>query len=72
MDVGARAEIYQFINELAADGVAILVISSDLPELLGLSDRILVVYHGTIGGEFSKEQATPEKIIHCAFTGEAS
>ena len=70
VDIGARAEIYAIIEELAQQGVAILVISSDLPELLGLSDRIMVVHHGRISGEFTRDEATPEKVIRCAFTGE--
>lgn len=70
VDVGARAEIYAIIYELAEQGVGILVISSDLPELLGLSDRILVIHQGHLAGEFSRAEATPESIIHCAFTGE--
>lgn len=70
VDVGARAEIYAIIHELAEQGVGILVISSDLPELLGLSDRILVVHQGKLAGEFQGNEATPEAIIHCAFTGE--
>ena len=70
VDVGARAEIYRIIEELAEQGVALLVISSDLPELLGISDRILVVHQGKIAGEFSREEATPESVIACAFSGE--
>lgn len=69
VDVGARAEIYRIIEELAAEGVGILVISSDLPELIGLSDRILMVHQGRIAGEFSRQEATPESVIACAFTG---
>jgi ribose transport system ATP-binding protein len=70
VDIGARAEIYAIIEELAQNGVAILIISSDLPELLGLSDRIMVVHQGRIAGEFTRVEATPEKVIRCAFTGE--
>jgi ribose transport system ATP-binding protein len=69
VDVGARAEIYAIIEELAEQGVAILVISSDLPELLGLSDRVLVVHQGRIAGQFSRQEARPEAVISCAFTG---
>lgn len=69
VDVGARAEIYRIIEELAEQGVGILVISSDLPELLGLSDRVLVVHQGRMAGEFKREEATPEAVIRCAFTG---
>ena len=72
VDVGARAEIYRIIEELAEQGVGVLLISSDLPELLGLSDRVLVVHQGHIAGEFEREEATPEKVIACAFTGGAA
>ena len=66
VDVGAKSEIYHLLRELAADGVAIIMISSDLPEILGLSDRILVMRNGSIVGEFPREEATEEKIIECA------
>ncbi|MGE0495979.1 MAG: sugar ABC transporter ATP-binding protein [Vulcanimicrobiota bacterium] len=69
VDIGARAEIYSIIEELAEAGVGILVISSDLPELLGLSDRVLVVHQGRVAGEFGRDEATPEKVISVAFTG---
>ncbi len=51
VDVGARAEIYQKLREFAAAGVGIIMISSDLPELIGMCDRILVMHHGKIAGE---------------------
>ena len=51
VDVGAKAEIYHLINDLAADGLAILIISSELPEILALSDRVLVMKSGRITGE---------------------
>ena len=60
------------IEELAEEGVGILLISSDLPELLGLSDRVLVVHQGHLAGEFTRQEATPEKVIACAFTGGVS
>lgn len=69
IDVGAKAEIYQLMNKLASQGVAIIMISSELPEVLGMSDRILVMHKGTITGEFKKEEATQEKILHCALGG---
>ncbi|MCB0072070.1 MAG: sugar ABC transporter ATP-binding protein [Caldilineaceae bacterium] len=72
VDIGARAEIYSIIEELAEAGVGILVISSDLPELLGLSDRVLVVHQGRLAAEFSRQEATPEKVISVAFTGEVA
>lgn len=66
IDVGSKAEIYQLMNQLTAGGAAIIMISSDLPEILGMSDRILVMHQGRINGEFSAAEATPEKILHCA------
>jgi ribose transport system ATP-binding protein len=72
IDVGSKVEIYQLINRLAAEGKAILMISSELPEILGLSDRILVMHRGRIAGEFSAAEATPEKILHCALGAHAA
>lgn len=70
IDVGAKSEIYKLINELAAQGVAIIMISSELPEVLGMSDRILVMHEGTIAGELSRADATQEKIMHLATGGQ--
>jgi ribose transport system ATP-binding protein len=66
IDVGAKAEIYTLINQLTASGVAVLMISSELREILGMSDRILVMHQGRITGQFTAEEATQEKILHCA------
>jgi D-xylose transport system ATP-binding protein len=66
IDVGAKQEIYAEINKLAADGLAIVLVSSELPEVLGLSDRILVLYKGRIAAEFSRESATAEKVMAAA------
>jgi ribose transport system ATP-binding protein len=66
IDIGAKVEIYHLINRLAADGAGIIMISSELPEILGMSDRILVMYRGRITGEFSAAEATQEKILQCA------
>ena len=70
IDVGAKTEIYQLMNALAKRGCAIIMISSELPEVLGMSDRILVMHEGTIAGELSREEATQEKIMHLATGGE--
>ena len=70
IDVGAKSEIYKLMNELAAQGVAIIMISSELPEILGMSDRILVMHEGRITGEISRAEATQEKIMHLATGGE--
>ena len=66
IDVAAKAEIYEIMNQLTQKGVAVLMISSELPEIIGMSDRILVMSRGRINGEFSSGEATQEKILHCA------
>jgi ribose transport system ATP-binding protein len=66
IDVGSKVEIYQLMNQLAARGAAILMISSELPEILGMSDRILVMHGGRIAGEFSAAEATQEKLLAAA------
>jgi ribose transport system ATP-binding protein len=66
IDVGSKVEIYQLMNRLTAEGVGILMISSELPEILGMSDRILVMHEGRIAGEFLAEEATQEMILKCA------
>jgi putative multiple sugar transport system ATP-binding protein len=63
IDVGAKYEIYTIINRLAAEGKAIIVISSELPELLGICDRIYALSEGRITGELPTEKATPEALI---------
>ena len=70
IDVGAKQEIYSLINRLAKEGLAIVMVSSELPEVLGLSDRVLVLHEGTLVGVFSRENATPEAVMACA-TGHA-
>ncbi|RBP97604.1 D-xylose ABC transporter ATP-binding protein [Bifidobacterium aemilianum] len=71
VDVGAKQEIYELINDLAAKGKAVLVISSDLPEVLGISDRILVVRQGAIAACLSSQEATEESVMSYA-TGVAA
>ena len=66
VDVGARTEIYGFLRQLAAGGAAVLLISSDLQEILGLSDRVLVLRAGRVAAEFSRDRATEEGIIAAA------
>ena len=66
IDVGAKQEIYAQINQLAKSGLAIVLVSSELPEVLGLSDRIVVLHEGRLTGEFTRETATPEKVMACA------
>jgi ribose transport system ATP-binding protein len=69
VDVGAKFEIYELMRRLAERGVAILMISSDLIEIIGMSDRILVMHERRIVGELSREQASEERIIELATTG---
>jgi ABC-type sugar transport system ATPase subunit len=71
VDVGARVEIYNLINDLAAAGKAILMISSDLPELVGMSDRILALSRGKVTGEWSREDVTQEAVLAAATGGES-
>ena len=70
IDVGAKVEIYELINELTENGAGILMISSELPEVLGMSDRILVMSGGRITGELSAEEATQESVMELATKGE--
>jgi rhamnose transport system ATP-binding protein len=71
IDVGAKAEVHQIINELAQEGMAIILISSDLPEVLAMSDRILVMREGQQMGIFDRQEATQEKVMTAAM-GQAS
>lgn len=71
IDVGAKAEIHALIGELAAAGAGVVVISSELPEVLNLADRILVMWQGRITGAYTRVEATPEKIMASATGGES-
>ena len=66
IDVGAKAEIYQLIRRLAAEGRAIVMTSSELPELLAVSDRIIVLCEGRLTAEIPRAEATEEAIMHAA------
>jgi ABC-type sugar transport system ATPase subunit len=66
IDVGAKAEVHRIISELADSGVGILLISSEMPEILHLSDRILVMHEGHVTAQLSREEATQESIMHAA------
>ena len=65
IDVGAKYEIYCIINDLVAQGKSVIMISSELPEVLGMSDRIYVMNEGRIVGEFQQEEASQESIMGC-------
>ena len=66
IDVGAKLEIYEIINQLTETGKAVVLVSSELPELMGMSDRIIMLHEGKIGGEFSREEATQERLLAAA------
>jgi ribose transport system ATP-binding protein len=63
IDVGAQVEVYNLINELVKGGAAVMIICSEMPEVLGMSDRILVMHAGRISAELSRADATQEKIM---------
>ncbi len=66
IDVGAKVEVYELINQLTAAGEAVVLVSSELPELMGMSDRIAMLHEGTIGGVFTKAEATAENLMAAA------
>lgn len=66
VDVGAKKEIYQLINRFKSDGMSIILVSSEMPEVLGMSDRIIVMHEGRISGEFNANEADQEKLMACA------
>jgi ribose transport system ATP-binding protein len=71
VDVGAKAEIYRLMGDLAAEGAAVVLVSSEIPEIRGLSDRVLVMYKGRISAELSRDEATAEKLLFYAMGGGA-
>ena len=66
IDVGAKVEIYKIMTELAKKGMGVIMISSELPELLAMSDRIIVLGNGRINGEFESKDFSPSGIMHAA------
>jgi rhamnose transport system ATP-binding protein len=66
IDVGTKAAVHALMSKLAAEGIAILMISSELPEVLGMSDRVIVMHEGRMTGQFTRAEATQEKIISAA------
>lgn len=70
VDVGAKTEIYSIINELAADGMAIILVSSELSEIINMCDNVCVVHEGRITGRLSREEFSQDKIMHYATGGE--
>jgi rhamnose transport system ATP-binding protein len=70
VDIGAKVEVHRIVSDLAASGLAIVMISSDLPEVLAMSDRILVLHEGRVAGELARAEATEERVMWAA-TGQA-
>ncbi len=68
IDVGAKVEIYELINKLTEQGKAVVLVSSELPELMGMSDRIIMLSEGAVGGEFESEKATQETLMKAAIS----
>jgi len=66
IDVGAKLEVYELVNRLVGAGHAIVLVSSELPELMGISDRIIMLHEGRIGGEFTRAEATQENLVAAA------
>ncbi|MBA3392073.1 MAG: sugar ABC transporter ATP-binding protein [Deltaproteobacteria bacterium] len=66
IDVGAKVEVYELVNQLTAAGQAVVLVSSELPELMGMSDRIAMLHEGTVGGIFTRAEATAEKLMAAA------
>lgn len=69
IDIGAKSEIYKMVNEIAEQGVAVIVVSSELPEVIGLSDRIIIMRNQRIVGEIHREDATEETVLRYAMLG---
>ena len=66
IDVGTKSEVHRLLSQLAGEGLGILMISSELPEVLGMADRVLVVREGRISGELSRDEATAESVMFAA------
>jgi D-xylose transport system ATP-binding protein len=66
IDVGAKLEVYELVNRLTAEGKAVILVSSELPELMGMSDRIIMLHEGRIGGEFARAEFTQERLLEAA------
>jgi ABC-type sugar transport system ATPase subunit len=69
IDVGAKFEIHKIMTQLVEEGMSIIMISSEMPEILGMSDRIIVMHEGHIKGKFDSDETSQEKILACALGG---
>ena len=72
IDIGSKAAVHDFISELAAEGIAVVLVSSELPEIMGMSDRIVVMCLGRITARFDRRDGTPEKLMLAASIAEAA
>lgn len=70
IDIGAKRDIYDLMNELTSQGVSIIMVSSELPEVLGMSDRVMVIHEGAVAGILDRSKATPEAIMNLATGGQ--
>ncbi|OPZ61803.1 MAG: Ribose import ATP-binding protein RbsA [Firmicutes bacterium ADurb.Bin506] len=69
IDVGTKYQVYELMDRLAASGMAIVMVSSELPEILGMSDRVLVMHEGAVAGIVGADEASPERIMSLAAMG---
>ncbi|PIL13776.1 hypothetical protein P775_27825 [Puniceibacterium antarcticum] len=72
IDVGSKADVHAFMAELAAEGLSAIMVSSEIPEILGMSDRVIVMRKGRIAAEFDRDGLTPEKLVRAAAGHEES
>ena len=66
IDIGSKAAVHEFMAELAGKGLAVIMVSSEIPEILGMSDRVIVMREGRIVAEFDRERMTPERLVRAA------
>ena len=66
LDIGSKAAVHRFISELVTQGLSVILVSSELPEVLGMADRVVVMHQGHINCVLSRAQATPEKVVAAA------
>jgi ABC-type sugar transport system ATPase subunit len=69
IDVGAKVEIYKVMEELCREGISIIMVSSELPEIMGITDRMMVLAEGRVVGEFARSEYDQNKILHLAVKG---
>jgi rhamnose transport system ATP-binding protein len=72
IDIGSKAAVHRFISELVTRGLSVILVSSELPEVLGLADRVIVMHHGHVRKVFSRSEATPERVVAAASGSEIS